>query len=240
MENQGGAKHQADTMMSIDVFTVLGHDLKSPLNAVEAYLEIIRGRILGNDLDPYMTILENSVARLHHMRELITDVVDWAKIRQSSPGRALAPTDVTRIAAAVLSGYTEDAVRRNITISSDIEDGLSMKAEAKEIELILRHLVDNAVKYNRDSGSVHVAMKKEGPRITLNVSDTGIGMNAEEQSRLFGEFVRIKNAATQGIMGTGLGLSITKLLVERYQGTVAVQSEPDRGTTFSVTLPCGV
>jgi signal transduction histidine kinase len=111
-----------------------------------------------------------------------------------------------------------------------------MKAEGREIELIVRHLVDNAFKYNRDNGSVSVTMKRAGPHISLNVADTAIGMNAEEQARLFGEFVRIKNSKTQDIRGTGLGLAIIKKLSELYQGTVSVESEPDRGTTFSLLI----
>jgi len=184
--NSQGKNRPGEKMMPFDIFTVLGHDLKSPLNAVEAYLEIIRGRVLGDSLDPYMAVLENSVARLHHMRELITDVVDWAKIRQPSPNRVLTATDVTKIARAVISGYVEEARPRNIVISADIEDGLSMKAAAKEIELILRHLVDNSIKYNKDSGSVHVAISRAGRHIAVIVSDTGIGLDAEEQARIFG------------------------------------------------------
>jgi len=229
----------AENTMPFDIFTVLGHDLKSPLNAVEAYLEIIRGRILGDSLEPYAEVLENSIARLHHMRELITDVVDWAKIRQPSPSRILTATDISKIARSVVNRYAEGARNRNISISADIEEGLSMKAAAGEIELILRHLIDNAVKYNRDDGSVHVAMLKEGSHIALHVSDTGIGMDAEEQARIFGEFMRIKNARTRGIPGTGLGLSIAKQLVELYRGTITVESDPDKGATFALTLSCG-
>ncbi len=222
--------------MSFDIFTVLGHDLKSPLNAVEAYLEIIRGKILGEGLDPYMPILEKSIARLHQMRELITDVVDWSRIQQPSPSRSLITLDVSKITYSILDEYEKETQGKNITVSTDIEDNLTMRAAGREIELIVRHLVDNAIKYNRDNGSVSVTMKRAGPHISLNVADTGIGMNAEEQARLFGEFVRIKNSKTQDIKGTGLGLAIIKKLSELYQGTVSVESEPDRGTTFSLLI----
>ncbi len=73
--------------MSFDILTVLGHDLKSPLNAVESYLEIIRGKVLGEDINSYLPIVGNSISRLHRMRELITDVVDWSRIRTPSSSR---------------------------------------------------------------------------------------------------------------------------------------------------------
>lgn len=226
----------ADQGISFDIFTVLGHDLKSPLNAVESYLEIMRNRVLGDVLDPYMPILENSVARLNQMRELITDVVDWARIQQPSSSRSLTALDVSKTARAILDGYVKEAQTRNIAISTDIEDGLSMKAVAREIELIFRHLISNSIKYNKENGSVSLTIKKTDSHIAAKVTDTGIGLSAEEQARLFGEFVRIKNNKTQDIRGTGLGLAIVKKLVDLYQGTVSVESEPDNGSIFSLIL----
>ena len=236
MEDQPGKSPSADQGISIDIFTVLGHDLKSPLNAVESYLEIIRDRVLGDALDPYMPILENSVARLHQMRELITDVVDWSKIQQPSSSRPFTTLDVSKMARAIMDGYVKEAQERNIIISADIEDGLFMKAVAREIELIFRHLISNAIRYNKDNGSITLTIKKEDSHIAVKMTDKGIGLSAEEQARLFGEFVRIKNSKTQDIRGTGLGLAIVKKLVELYQGTVSVESEPDGGTTFFLLL----
>jgi len=239
MDDQPGKRPPADQGISIDIFTVLGHDLKSPLNAVESYLEILRNRVLGDGLDPYMQILENSVARLHQMRELITDVVDWSKIQQPSSSRSLTTLDISKTARIILDGYVKEAQGRNITLSADIEDGLFMEAAAREIELIFRHLIGNAIRYNKDNGSVTLTIKKTDSHIAVKVADTGIGLSAEDQARLFQEFVRIKNSKTQDIRGTGLGLAIVKKLVELYQGTVSVESEPDTGTTFSLILFSG-
>ena len=226
----------ADQGISFDIFTVLGHDLKSPLNAVESYLEIIRDRVLGDALDPYMPILENSVARLHQMRELITDVVDWSKIQQTSSSRSLTTLDISKMARNILDGYVKEAQGRNIAISADIEDGLSIKAVAREIELIFQHLISNSIKYNKENGSVSLTIKKTDSHIAVKVADTGIGLSAEDQAQLFQKFVRIKNSKTQDIRGTGLGLAIIKKLVELYQGTVTVESEPDNGSIFSLIL----
>ncbi len=170
------------------------------------------------------------------MRELITDVSDWSKIQSPSAPRILTAIDVSGMAHAILDTYQEEARARNIAISAAIEDALTMKAVGREIDLILRHLIDNAIKYNKDKGSVAVTIKKAGSHIDMKVADTGIGMTAEEQARLFQEFVRIKNNKTQGINGTGLGLVIIKKLVDLYGGSVSIVSEPDQGTTVSLTL----
>lgn len=236
MNDQLREKRSEGEGTSFDIFTVLSHDLKSPLNAVESYLDIMTNKILGETIDPYMPILEKSIARLHQMRELITDISDWSRIQSTSTSRILTAIDVSMMAHTILDTYQEKARARNIAISAAIEDAVTMEAVGREIDLILRHLIDNAIKYNKDKGSVSVTVKKAGPYIDITVADTGIGMTAEEQARLFQEFVRIKNNKTQGINGTGLGLVIIKKLVDLYGGSVSIVSEPDQGTTVSLTL----
>jgi signal transduction histidine kinase len=96
--------------------------------------------------------------------------------------------------------------------------------------------VSNAVKYNKDNGRVDVMLSRDDGTITIEVKDTGIGMTKEEATKLFNDFVRIKNASTSGILGSGLGLSIVKKLALLYEGNAKVDSEPDVGSTFTVTL----
>jgi len=223
----------------IDIFAVLGHDLKSPLNAVEQYLEILRTRVLGESIDPYLPIVEKSIVRLHQMRELITDVVDWAKIEAPDRERSLTELDITRAAGALVDELRKEAQARHIVIESEIEEALTMRGVAWEIDLILRHLLTNAVKYNKDGGRVAVSLKRVDSRLAVSVTDTGIGLTADEQARIFHEFVRIKKRETQDIRGTGLGLAIVKQLADLYGGTVSIKSEENKGSTFLVSLCCG-
>lgn len=236
MSDTPDKKNPPEEKTRIDFFTVLSHDLKSPLNAVESYLDIMQGKILGEDIDAYMPILANCFARLNQMRELITDVVDFSRLQSPSATRRLTSLDLSKIAHAVLKTFTSQAQERNITISPEIEDAVTIEAEAREIELILKHLVDNAIKYNNEGGSVLVTIRRSGPSVNLSVSDTGIGISEQDRQRLFQAFVRIKNKKTQDIRGTGLGLAIVKKLVELYQGSISVKSEPGKGTSFSAVL----
>ena len=114
-----------------------------------------------------------------------------------------------------------------------------ISADAREIEIIFNNLLTNAIKYNRDGGRVDVALRRAGKQAVIAVSDTGIGMSEEELKQLFGEFVRIRNEKTRHILGSGLGLSIVKKLALLYGGDVQVESRPDAGSTFTVTLGCG-
>jgi signal transduction histidine kinase len=237
MDSRQDGKAPGSKNNPFDIFTVLGHDLKSPLNAVEAYLEIIRGKVLGDQTDAYMTILDNSIARLRQMRELITDVVDWSRIQDPDSQRSLSLLDVSKMVHSILERYLKDAQARNISLTAEIEEGLTMKAVPREIELVIQHLVDNAIKYNKDNGAVRIIMEKAGNEITLNVSDTGIGLAPEEQALLFREFMRIKNSRTQDIRGTGLGLAIVKKIIDLYRGRIHVESELNKCTSFSLVLP---
>jgi signal transduction histidine kinase len=101
---------------------------------------------------------------------------------------------------------------------------------------VLNNLVSNAVKYNRDGGSVTVALERRDGVVKIQVADTGIGLSPEESAKLFSEFVRIKNEDTYKILGSGLGLSTVRKLAQLYDGDATVKSEKGSGSIFTVTL----
>ena len=130
------------------------------------------------------------------------------------------------------------SIQKNVKMYLDAPENLFIPADPDEIEIVLNNLVSNAVKYNREGGSVHVVLRQLDSVIKIKVEDTGIGMKEEDISLLFHEFVRIKNEKTKMITGSGLGLSIVKKLVEgNYGGKISVKSTPDVGSVFEVVLP---
>ena len=108
---------------------------------------------------------------------------------------------------------------------------------AKELIRLFNNLVSNAIKYNRDGGSVTLTAERDGPYVKASVSDTGVGISQEGVSKLFNEFFREKTTATKHVTGTGLGLSIVKSIVERHGGEIEIESTIGEGTTFTVWLP---
>jgi signal transduction histidine kinase len=111
-----------------------------------------------------------------------------------------------------------------------------MKADPGEIEIIMNNLISNAVKYNKTGGRVDIFIEKKEGWLKITVSDTGIGLKPEDKEKIFDDFVRIKSSQTREVTGSGLGLSIVKKIVDMYHGTIEVQSEPDKGTSFIITL----
>ncbi|MDX9904014.1 MAG: hybrid sensor histidine kinase/response regulator [Bacteroidales bacterium] len=217
--------------------SVLSHELKAPLNAIEGYLRMMQERQLGNSLDDYASAVERSLQRIESMRNLIMDLLDFTKVsfeRHLENMQDISLSDLVSMAIVTVSPY---AIHKDISFNTDIRHCGKIWADPNDFEIILNNLISNAVKYNRTGGSVTVTVDCNEDEFLISVADNGIGMNADEREMLFEEFSRIKNEKTRNISGSGLGLSIVKKVVELYHGVIKVESEPDRGSVFTVIIP---
>ncbi|MDD2687934.1 MAG: ATP-binding protein [Bacteroidales bacterium] len=219
--------------------SVLSHELKSPINAIEGYLRIMEERQVGNNLDDYEMMIQRSLERIKGMRTLIMDMLDLTRLESGKKARDVKKLNLVSLLKISRDTMSPMAIQKNVKIFINAEPNeIYYLADQQEIEIIFNNLVSNAVKYNKDNGEVNCVMREDEHSITISVSDTGIGMSEEDMSRLFQEFTRIKNEKTKGISGSGLGLSIMKKIVEDvYSGTVTVSSKEDEGSTFTVVLP---
>jgi signal transduction histidine kinase len=216
--------------------SVLGHELKAPLAAIEGYLNIVKDQIAGGDPAAYRHAIERSLVRLYGMRKLILDLLDLTRIESGNRKRDLQELDVSEVAKSCIETLMPDANAKKITVAFQAPGSVRMIADRGELEIILNNLVSNAVKYNREGGRVTVTLSARNDQVWIAVADTGIGLTREEAGQLFREFVRIKNEHTRNILGSGLGLSIVKKIAALYGGDVAVESQADIGSTFTVLL----
>ena len=209
--------------------SVLAHELKAPLNAVEGYLNILR----TTEADQNLQMVERSIVRVDGMKKLIMDLLDLTRIesgqrerviKRAGPARARQGVDGAVRRRRRAPGHH----RRRSRTATDIE----LLADPGEVEIVFNNLISNAVKYNRDGGDVKVRLSRKGGAVTVTVSDTGIGLSAEEAGKLFNEFTRIKNEQTVKILGSGLGLSTVRKIANMYDGEAKVTSEPGVGSTF--------
>ena len=219
--------------------SVLAHEMKAPIAAIEGYLQMIHERSIGGKLEDYDRMLDRCLIRIEGMRKLIADLLDLTSIESGQRRRILASVDLADIARQAVESVKPEAQRRDIVIQLDATPGVVMEADRTEIEMIFNNLISNAVKYNRDQGRVGITVGMSGDEVRIQVEDTGIGMTQEETQRLFSDFSRIKNEKTRHILGSGLGLSTLKKLVMLYNGDIAVRSKPDVGSTFTATLHNG-
>lgn len=217
--------------------SVLSHELKAPLNAIEGYLKMMQEKQLGDKIDDYEQVIDRSLKRIKSMRNLILDLLDMTRLESGQKEKDLKVVNLSDVAHNSMDTAKPMAIQKDVKIKLHAPATVEFVADNGEMEIIFNNLVSNAVKYNRDGGIVDITINKTSDRIEIVVADTGIGMTQEEISRLFHEFVRIKNEKTREITGTGLGLSILKKLVETYEGSVSVESTPDIGSKFKVVLP---
>jgi two-component system, sensor histidine kinase and response regulator len=228
---------QEKRQVRFQFISVLGHELKAPLAAIEGYLQILRDGSAGSDPAVQAQVLERALGRAGGMRHLIAELLDLTRIESGQKRRELAPVDIREAAQAAVDTVAPAARDKQVDVRLHAPDRLAVVADRGELDILFNNLVSNAVKYNRQGGRVDVTVQEALGGLLLTVTDTGIGLTADESSRLFQEFVRIKNDRTRGIPGTGLGLSIVKKLAQLYGGDVTVESEPGVGSTFRVALP---
>lgn len=214
------------------------HELKSPLGAVRSLIEVTTDKSLGDELETYLPLLRRAENRIDDLVQLIGDLLSLSRSEQAQAATQAELLELGPAVDSVLAAQAEQLAARGITASTDLDPALPpVLVPPEDLEMILANLIGNAVKYNRDGGSVTVRARHEGEWVRIDIEDTGIGIARENLDRVFGEFFREKRAETKGLEGSGLGLAIVKRLTERAGGHVRLASEQGKGSTFSVLLP---
>jgi signal transduction histidine kinase len=217
--------------------SVLSHELKAPLNALEGYLRMMQDKQAGELIDDYATPIERSLQRIQGMRNLIMDLLDFTKIRLERKEEKIEEVRLSEIASASIVTVQPYAIQMDVNINLIVNSEAIIMADPTDMEIVFNNLISNAVKYNKPGGTAEITIDNSENDAIIIISDTGIGITKNDTENLFTEFVRIKNEKTRNISGSGLGLSIVKKVVELYYGDIKVESTPDVGTTFTITLP---
>jgi two-component system, sensor histidine kinase and response regulator len=217
--------------------SVLSHEMKAPLNAIEGYLKMMQERQMGDSLEEYSSAIERSLQRIDSMRHLIMDLLDFTKVSFERHVEKMQNVNLKELVSMAVVTVSPYAIHKDIQFVTEVKGCETIWADPNDFEIIMNNLVSNAVKYNKPGGTVTVTVDCNDGEFSLSVADTGIGMNNDEREMLFEEFSRIRNDKTRNISGSGLGLSIVKKVVELYHGVINVESAPDKGSTFTVIIP---
>ncbi len=213
-----------------EFLSVLAHELKSPLAALDGFIEMLR-------IAPSPHALDRMEARIGGMRKLIHDLLDLTALESGQRQRELKEENLREITDALLEEHAVAAADKKLSVAITGDDPCPLRCDRGEMDMLLGNLLTNAIKYNVESGRVSVKLVAQPGRVEIEVSDTGIGISEKDREKLFGEFSRIKNSRTRSIEGSGLGLSIVKKIADMYEAEVKVQSKEGEGSTFTVRIP---
>lgn len=217
----------------------LSHELRTPVTNIRLLAETI-ARDLG-EVDVSARIregIERIDVETGHLAQMITEVLDLARMEEGSRRLALAEVDVAELVGRAIERLSVFAAHRGVGIETALPDTLPVvRGDEERLEQLLVNLLHNAVKFSPPGGSVTVRGEESGGNLDISVEDHGIGIAPDEQERIFDRFYKVDRARVRNVGGTGLGLTIARQIAESHAGRIWVESEPDMGATFRFAIP---
>jgi signal transduction histidine kinase/putative methionine-R-sulfoxide reductase with GAF domain len=218
----------------------MSHELRTPLNAILGYTELILDSIYGEVPEKARTVLERLEANGRHLLGLINDVLDLSKIEAGQLTLSLDDYSLSDVVHGVVSAVEPLAAEKRLAFKAEVAADLPTgRGDGRRLAQVLLNLVGNAIKFT-DKGEVAIRASSMNGAFTVAVCDTGPGIPAVDQAKIFEEFQQADSSITRKKGGTGLGLSIAKHIIEMHGGRIWVESEPGKGSTFYFTLPVRV
>lgn len=230
-------KHARDSDMLKSAFLAnMSHEIRTPLNAIVGFSSLISDKkIADEDKKVFeVQIQENS----DYLLKLIEDIIDVSKIEANQMSIVPHKIDIVPLMNRLIKSFLISMPKeKNIRLTNDFAfESLLMTVDEVRLEQILRNLISNAIKFT-DDGEIVIACRSNYKFVTISISDTGIGIRGEDLQIIFDRFRKIENQRQHLFRGTGLGLFLSKQLVELMDGTIWVESELGKGSTFYFTLP---
>jgi signal transduction histidine kinase len=231
------SREMAVARLQTDFVAAVSHEFRTPLTTMRQLTEMLaRGRIPSEERrQRYYDVLAHETGRLHR---LVEGLLNFGRMEAGAQEFRFEKIDAMILVRGVVTDFQREAESTGYRIELQTH-GIStaIKADKEALERALWNLLDNAVKYSPDSKTIWVEVARYGIELVLRVRDRGVGMAAKEQKEIFRKFVRGEAAKSASIKGTGIGLSMVHRIVEAHGGRIRVESEPGRGSTFTIVLP---
>jgi len=213
---------------------IASHNLRTPLTVIDGYISLAKSQTLSGPVTDILLKIEANSKRLGIFAE---DLLTISDIEAGQEVFATEQVDVGKILQSIAGEFTVLAHDKNVRFAADIaDDGIVLGSQA-HLRSAIWNLLDNALKFTPENGQINLSLHRVGNNLQLAVSDTGIGIAPEEIGKLFTKFHRGTSTLRYDYEGTGLGLYVTKLIITQHKGSINVESELGKGSTFTVTLP---
>jgi two-component system phosphate regulon sensor histidine kinase PhoR len=237
-------RERAVERMRADFVANVSHELRTPLASLIGFIDTLRGPA-ADDPPAQQRFLGIMAEQAERMNRLIDDLLSLSRIELIEHQSPSERVDVADVARRIAAAFEPRVASRRTRLDLDLTEGLPcVTADADQLEQVVQNLVDNAVKYGRDGGTVRLSLRPAAPGrwpsrpgLVLAVSDEGPGIAKAHVPRLTERFYRVDKGRSRSAGGTGLGLAIVKHIVNRHRGQLVIESEEGRGSTFSVWLP---
>jgi two-component system phosphate regulon sensor histidine kinase PhoR len=215
----------------------VSHELRTPLSILRGYIEVLldEPETPTEELARILSIMERHSKRL---QRLVDDLLSLAQLESSQATLDLSVVRVDELFNNLIRDWKEKLVAKNLKVVVDLTpEASTVHADGTRLEEVLYNLLDNAVKFSRENGQIHLQATRRGFDLVLSVADNGLGIGKEHLPRIFERFYRADKARSRELGGTGLGLAIVKHIAQLHGGRVEAESELGRGTTIHVVLP---
>jgi signal transduction histidine kinase len=216
----------------------MSHELRTPLNAVIGFSEVLLERMFGDVNEKQEEYLQDILSSGKHLLSLINDILDLSKIEAGRMELEAQPFDLPAAFDNALTLIRERASRNSIGLGVHVDPRIGeVVADERKVKQVLLNLLSNAVKFTPEGGTITMSAVLNGSMVEISVADTGIGIAPEDQATVFEEFRQVGTDYARKREGTGLGLALARRLVELHGGTLTLQSEIGKGSTFTFTIP---
>ena len=220
-----------------DFVANLSHELKTPLTLIKGYVETLQNEAINDKekLGKFISIIKKHSDRLGYM---IDDLLSLSELELSRDCVNKTELDIKEVVDEISLGFGRALAgkKQNLTVNTKGDD-FRIQADRNKIEQVFANLIDNAVKYTKESGLIEILLCDQDQTVCVTVQDNGIGIPKEHRDRVFERFYRVDKARSRELGGTGLGLSIVKHIVLAHKGKITIESVPKKGTKVSVTFP---
>ncbi len=223
--------------MKADFIAKVTHELKSPVATINQLLMTLQEGVAGDLEEKQSQMIGRAREWGEGLLDLISDLLNISKIESGLSVQKKVPLDLKGEIQEIIELLAPQAEKKKINIMLAIENIPQLLADHDGMREVFTNLISNAIKYTDDGGEVAIRGETGGDYLKISISDNGIGISEQDLPFIFDRFFRVKNQKTRQIMGTGLGLPIVKEIIDAHFGSIEVQSEEGKGSTFTVLLP---
>ena len=217
------------------LFSIIGHDLRGPIGAFQGLLDMFKKGEIGKD--EFLDFVPKLKSDIDHISFTLNNLLSWGQSQMNGSSTKPTNTHLCKLVKDNVNLLSETATHKSITLINQIPDNILSWIDANQIDIVIRNLISNALKFTPENGSITVGLMEKSKHIEVYVKDTGIGMDIDTQKQIFAKNSSLTTYGTNNEKGTGLGLSLCKEMVEKNDGKIWVTSRLGKGSCFYFTIP---